>query len=52
MGAEFGVPPRTTHDAYAYKLFTDQTYTYTYRLRPLPDVHQAMKLSRPPTSTE
>ncbi|MBN1171620.1 MAG: RICIN domain-containing protein, partial [Micromonosporaceae bacterium] len=31
-----------------YKLFADRDYSYTYRLRPLPDVNQAMALSRQP----
>ncbi|MEO3755229.1 glycoside hydrolase family 2 TIM barrel-domain containing protein [Streptomyces sp. B6B3] len=32
----------------AYKLFPDRDYAYTYRLRPLSDVGQAMDLSRRP----
>ncbi|GIF78518.1 hypothetical protein Asi02nite_80360 [Asanoa siamensis] len=36
------------HTIDAYKLFPDRTYSYTYRLRPLPDVAQAMALSRQP----
>ncbi len=31
-----------------YKLFANRDYTYSYRLRPLPDVGQAMVLSRQP----
>jgi beta-galactosidase len=38
-----------THDA--YKLFTDHDYGYTYRLRPLTDVNEAMDVSRHPTAT-
>ncbi|MQM27360.1 glycoside hydrolase family 2 TIM barrel-domain containing protein [Glycomyces albidus] len=34
-----------------YKLFADRDYTYTYRLRPLPAVDQAMSLSHKPTET-
>ena len=36
-----------THDA--YKLFADRDYAYTYRLRPLRHVSEAMRLSRTPT---
>jgi beta-galactosidase len=32
-----------------YKLFANQDYAYTYRLRPLADVDEAMALSRRPT---
>ncbi|NEB79016.1 DUF4981 domain-containing protein [Streptomyces sp. SID14478] len=39
-----------THDA--YKLLADRDYRYTYRLRPLTDVKQALKLSRRPTATQ
>ncbi|WP_217179761.1 glycoside hydrolase family 2 TIM barrel-domain containing protein [Streptomyces sp. AC495_CC817] len=39
-----------THDE--YKLFANRDYAYTYRLRPLPDVNLATKLSRRPTATE
>ncbi|QIJ65575.1 glycoside hydrolase family 2 TIM barrel-domain containing protein [Streptomyces sp. JB150] len=39
-----------THDE--YKLFADRDYSYTYRLRPLPDVEDAMRLARRPTATE
>ncbi|WNZ10032.1 glycoside hydrolase family 2 TIM barrel-domain containing protein [Streptomyces sp. 11x1] len=39
-----------THDE--YKLFANRDYAYTYRLRPLTDVHLATKLSRRPTATE
>jgi beta-galactosidase len=39
-----------THDE--YKLFPDRDYTYTYRLRPLTDVDDAMRLSRRPTATK
>jgi beta-galactosidase len=39
-----------THDE--YKLFADRDYTYTYRLRPLTDVDDAMRLSRRPTATK
>lgn len=38
-----------THDT--YKLFTDHDYRYTYRLRPLTSVDQAMTASRHPTAT-
>lgn len=31
-----------------YKLLANRTYSYTYRLKPLPDVAQAMTLSRQP----
>ncbi|KID28379.1 beta-galactosidase/beta-glucuronidase [Prauserella sp. Am3] len=34
-----------------YKLFADRDYAYTYRLRPLPTVDEAMALSRKPTAT-
>ncbi|THV42232.1 glycoside hydrolase family 2 TIM barrel-domain containing protein [Glycomyces buryatensis] len=34
-----------------YKLFASRDYSYTYRLKPLPDVGQAMALSRRPTET-
>ncbi|MGW0503437.1 glycoside hydrolase family 2 TIM barrel-domain containing protein [Micromonospora sp. NPDC003241] len=36
------------HTIDAYKILPDRTYTYGYRLRPLPDVAQAMTLSRQP----
>ncbi|MFE6895369.1 glycoside hydrolase family 2 TIM barrel-domain containing protein [Streptomyces sp. NPDC057717] len=39
-----------THDA--YKLLANRDYTYTFRLRPLTDVGQALKLSRTPTALE
>ncbi|MGQ4488637.1 glycoside hydrolase family 2 TIM barrel-domain containing protein [Streptomyces sp. SAS_281] len=39
-----------THDE--YKLFADRDYSYTYRLRPLADVRDAMAASRRPTATE
>lgn len=39
-----------THDE--YKLFADRDYTYTYRLRPLTDVDEAMRASRRPTGLE
>ncbi|MCD7436921.1 DUF4981 domain-containing protein [Streptomyces lincolnensis] len=39
-----------THDE--YKLFADRDYTYTYRLRPLTDVDEAMTASRRPTATQ
>ncbi|MFJ9198968.1 glycoside hydrolase family 2 TIM barrel-domain containing protein [Streptomyces flaveolus] len=39
-----------THDE--FKLFADRDYTYTYRLRPLTDVRDAMAASRRPTATE
>lgn len=39
-----------THDE--YKLFASRDYSYTYRLRPLSSVHEAMDASRRPTSTE
>ncbi|WP_426568184.1 glycoside hydrolase family 2 TIM barrel-domain containing protein [Streptomyces canus] len=38
-----------THDE--YKLFADRDYAYTYRLRPLKDVDEAMSASRRPTAT-
>ena len=38
-----------THDE--YKLFADRDYAYTYRLRPLTDVGQALALSRRPVET-
>ncbi|MDX6353462.1 MAG: beta-galactosidase [Streptomyces sp.] len=34
-----------------YKLFANRDYSYTYRLRPLPDVGQALALSRRPVET-
>jgi beta-galactosidase len=34
-----------------YKLFPNRDYSYTYRLKPLPAVDQAMALSRRPTET-
>ncbi|GAA2256218.1 glycoside hydrolase family 2 TIM barrel-domain containing protein [Streptomyces atrovirens] len=39
-----------THDE--FKLFADRDYTYTYRLRPLTDVDEAMAAARQPTATE
>ncbi|UUU23613.1 glycoside hydrolase family 2 TIM barrel-domain containing protein [Streptomyces sp. DSM 40750] len=39
-----------THDE--YKLFADRDYAYTYRLRPLRDVDEAMRASRRRTATE
>jgi beta-galactosidase len=39
-----------THDE--YKLFANRDYSYTYRLRPLTDVDEAMAASRRPTATE
>ncbi|WP_437054557.1 glycoside hydrolase family 2 TIM barrel-domain containing protein [Streptomyces sp. enrichment culture] len=39
-----------THDE--YKLFADRDYAYTYRLRPLTGLDQAMAASRRPTATE
>ncbi|MEU6372738.1 glycoside hydrolase family 2 TIM barrel-domain containing protein [Streptomyces sp. NPDC046909] len=39
-----------THDE--YKLFANRDYTYTYRLRPLRDVDEAMGASRRPTAAE
>ncbi|GCB44670.1 glycoside hydrolase family 2 TIM barrel-domain containing protein [Streptomyces sp. NL15-2K] len=39
-----------THDE--YKLFANRDYSYTYRLRPLTDVDQAMAVSRRPTGTD
>lgn len=39
-----------THDA--YKQFADRDYAYTYRLRPLPHIDQAMGLSRRPTGEQ
>ncbi|MEV5550328.1 glycoside hydrolase family 2 TIM barrel-domain containing protein [Streptomyces sp. NPDC052309] len=38
-----------THDE--FKLFADRDYAYTYRLRPLTDVGEAMAASRRPTAT-
>jgi beta-galactosidase len=34
-----------------YKLFANRDYSYTYRLRPLPDLGQALALSRRPVET-
>jgi beta-galactosidase len=34
-----------------YKLFASRDYTYTYRLKPLPDLGQAMALARRPVET-
>ncbi|WP_199044617.1 glycoside hydrolase family 2 TIM barrel-domain containing protein, partial [Glycomyces salinus] len=34
-----------------YKLFASRDYTYTYRLKPLPGLDQAMPLARRPTET-
>lgn len=39
-----------THDE--YKLFASRDYSYTYRLRPLTDVDEAMAASRRPTAGE
>ncbi|CAM5404592.1 Beta-galactosidase OS=Streptomyces glaucescens OX=1907 GN=SGLAU_27155 PE=3 SV=1 [Streptomyces glaucescens] len=39
-----------THDE--FKLFADRDHTYSYRLRPLADVADAMAASRRPTATE
>ncbi|TQE27420.1 DUF4981 domain-containing protein [Streptomyces ipomoeae] len=39
-----------THDE--FKLFASRDYSYTYRLRPLTDVDEAMTASRRPTATE
>ncbi|MEW2121785.1 hypothetical protein AB0945_43040 [Streptomyces sp. NPDC005474] len=39
-----------THDE--YKLFADRDYAYSYRLRPLTDVDEAMAASRWPTAVE
>lgn len=39
-----------THDE--FKLFADRDYAYTYRLRPLADVREAMEASRRPTAAE
>ncbi|GHH17904.1 glycoside hydrolase family 2 TIM barrel-domain containing protein [Streptomyces lanatus] len=39
-----------THDE--YKLFANRDYSYTYRLRPLRDVDEAMAASRRPTDVE
>lgn len=39
-----------THDE--YKLFASRDYSYTYRLRPLTDVDEAMRASRRPTAAE
>ncbi|MEO3756190.1 glycoside hydrolase family 2 TIM barrel-domain containing protein [Streptomyces sp. B6B3] len=39
-----------THDE--FKLLADRDYAYTYRLRPLADVNDAMTESRRPTATE
>lgn len=39
-----------THDE--FKLFANRDYTYTYRLRPLRDVREAMAASRRPTAVE
>ncbi|MGW0141861.1 glycoside hydrolase family 2 TIM barrel-domain containing protein [Streptomyces calvus] len=39
-----------THDE--FKLFADRDYAYTYRLRPLTDVDEAMAASRRPTASE
>jgi beta-galactosidase len=39
-----------THDE--YKLFANRDYAYTYRLRPLTDVDDAMQASRRPTATD
>lgn len=39
-----------THDE--YKLFANRDYSYTYRLRPLTDVNEAMAASRRPTAVE
>ncbi|MFJ9037325.1 glycoside hydrolase family 2 TIM barrel-domain containing protein [Streptomyces sp. NPDC102406] len=39
-----------THDA--YKLLADRDYAYTYRLRPITDVADAVRLTRRPTAVE
>ena len=39
-----------THDE--YKLFANRDYAYSYRLRPLTDVDEAMAAARRPTATE
>ncbi|QOV33913.1 DUF4981 domain-containing protein [Streptomyces ferrugineus] len=39
-----------THDE--YKLFANRDYSYTYRLRPLTDLDEAMTASRRPTAAE
>ncbi|MET9158207.1 glycoside hydrolase family 2 TIM barrel-domain containing protein [Streptomyces parvulus] len=39
-----------THDE--FKLFADRDYAYTYRLRPLTDVREAMRAARRRTATE
>nr|WP_256251781.1 glycoside hydrolase family 2 TIM barrel-domain containing protein [Streptomyces sp. yr375] len=39
------------HTHTEYKLFPDHDYTYTYRLRPLPNVDEATTASRRPTAT-
>ncbi|MFI9586760.1 glycoside hydrolase family 2 TIM barrel-domain containing protein [Streptomyces sp. NPDC052236] len=40
------------HTHNEFKLFADRDYSYTYRLRPLTDVDEAMAASRRPTATE
>ncbi|MFJ5260440.1 glycoside hydrolase family 2 TIM barrel-domain containing protein [Streptomyces sp. NPDC088387] len=40
------------HTHNEYKLFADRDYAYTYRLRPLRDVADALTASRRPTATE
>ncbi|MEV6237584.1 glycoside hydrolase family 2 TIM barrel-domain containing protein [Lentzea sp. NPDC051838] len=39
------------HPLDAYKLFPNRDYTYTYRLKPLPDLGQALALSRKPVGS-
>jgi beta-galactosidase len=39
------------HPLDQYKLFPTRDYSYTYRLKPLPSVGQALALSRRPTET-
>ncbi|MFK0120176.1 glycoside hydrolase family 2 TIM barrel-domain containing protein [Streptomyces sp. NPDC090994] len=39
-----------THDE--FKLFADRDYSYTYRLRPITDVKEAMTAARRPTAAE
>ncbi|HUQ59569.1 glycoside hydrolase family 2 TIM barrel-domain containing protein [Lentzea sp.] len=39
------------HPLDTYKLFPNRDYSYTYRLRPLPDLAQALALSRQPVGS-
>ena len=39
------------HPLDQYKLFPNRDYSFTYRLKPLPDIDEAMALSRRPTET-